>query len=236
MGPKDKTFTAGVPKALKRSKTSVIPDELAQHVEKTNPEESAAGLKHVQLASDDRPPTLPRTASQARWPEAYEEDPAVPHWQPTLWEDVAVGDFILLHSDDPVPADLVICATSEPENIAFVETKNLDGETNLKSRHAVQELSYLTTPQDIVGSPPFRIDSEAPDVSMSKLSATVVWEDGEQQPIDIQTVLLRGTVIKNTAWVVGFVLYTGRDTKIVLNSGQTPSKRSKVERQMNPMV
>jgi phospholipid-translocating ATPase len=43
-------------------------------------------------------------------------------------------------------------------------------------------------------------------------------------------------VFRNTGWVIGLVLFTGEDTKIVLNSGGTPSKRSRVERQMNPQV
>jgi phospholipid-translocating ATPase len=55
-------------------------------------------------------------------------------------------------------------------------------------------------------------------------------------PIDLQTCILRGCVVKNTAWVIGIVLFTGADSKIVMNSGRTPSKRSKVERQMNPQV
>ena len=49
-------------------------------------------------------------------------------------------------------------------------------------------------------------------------------------------VFLRGTVLRNTRWAIGVVLFTGEDTKIVLNSGATPSKRSRVERQMNPQV
>jgi len=55
-------------------------------------------------------------------------------------------------------------------------------------------------------------------------------------PVDLQTMLLRGTVLRNTGWVIGIVLYTGEDTRIVMNAGGTPSKRSKVERQMNPQV
>jgi len=55
-------------------------------------------------------------------------------------------------------------------------------------------------------------------------------------PVNLNTMLLRGTVVRNTEWVIGVVCMTGRDTKIVLNSGGTPSKRSKVERLMNPMV
>ena len=60
--------------------------------------------------------------------------------------------------------------------------------------------------------------------------------DGTKSPVDIQMMLLRGTVLRNTQWAIGLVLYTGEDTKIVMNSGDTPSKRSKVERQMNPQV
>jgi phospholipid-translocating ATPase len=70
---------------------------------------------------------------------------------------------------------------------------------------------------------------------MFRLNAAV--RVGDQTfPADMQMVLLRGTVLRNTKWIIGLVLYTGEDSKIVLNSGGTPSKRSKVERQMNPQV
>lgn len=167
-----------------------------------------------------------------------------PHWAITLWEDLKVGDFVRLRSDQQIPADIVLCATSEPENVAFVETKNLDGETNLKSRNAVPELTHLTSAHAIVdnkeGGARFRIDAEAPDVNMYKFNAAVVFTESSGQervhPIDFQTTLLRGTVLRNTDWAIGIVIYTGSDSKIVLNSGNTPSKRSRVERQMNPMV
>jgi phospholipid-translocating ATPase len=58
----------------------------------------------------------------------------------------------------------------------------------------------------------------------------------QTSPVDISMTLLRGTVLRNTKWVIGVVLFTGLDSKIVLNSGGTPSKRSKVERQMNFQV
>lgn len=79
---------------------------------------------------------------------------------------------------------------------------------------------------------------------MFTYNAAIVLQDGRlgkdglplRCAVTLNTVLLRGTVVRNTDWVVGVVVMTGRDTKIVLNSGGTPSKRSKVERQMNPMV
>ena len=159
-----------------------------------------------------------------------------PHWGFTQWQDVRVGDFIKIVDNQSFPADILICSTSEDENVAFVETKNLDGETNLKSRHAVQELTFLRTAADCADKQnAFHIECDRPEFNMYKLNAAVV-KDKDKYPVDFQMTLLRGTVLRNTAWVIGVVLFTGDDSKIVLNSGGTPSKRSKVERQMNPQV
>lgn len=73
---------------------------------------------------------------------------------------------------------------------------------------------------------------------MFRLNAAVV-KEGEHPvkcPVDMSTMLLRGTVLRNTKWVVGVVLFTGSDTKIIANSGITPSKRAKTERLMDPQV
>jgi phospholipid-translocating ATPase len=156
-----------------------------------------------------------------------------PHWTKSIWEDVRVGDFVKI---ELIPGDILICSTSEDDNVAYVETKNLDGETNLKSRHAVPALTHLHTAADCADRRnAFHVDCDSPDVNMYKLNATVVM--GKQKhPVDQQMALLRGCVLRNTKWVIGLVVFTGEDTKIVLNSGGTPSKRSKVERQTNPQV
>jgi phospholipid-translocating ATPase len=164
------------------------------------------------------------------------EKPQRPHWKKTLWEDVRVGDFVKIMDNESLPADILICATSEDENVAFVETKNLDGETNLKSRNALPVLTQLRTATDCASQPnKFHIDCDRPDTNMYKLNGAAVIGE-EKFPVDLQMTLLRGTVLRNTGWVIGIVLFTGEDTKIVMNSGGTPSKRSKVERQMNPQV
>lgn len=57
------------------------------------------------------------------------------------WADIVVGDFIKIHSREMVPADVIILSVSEksdpPNGICYVETKSLDGETNLKIRNAL---------------------------------------------------------------------------------------------------
>ncbi|KAJ3194579.1 hypothetical protein HK101_002390 [Irineochytrium annulatum] len=55
-------------------------------------------------------------------------------------------------------------------------------------------------------------------------------------PISSNGILLRGCVLRNTGWVIGIVLFTGKETKIMMNSGNTPSKRSKIDRQLNPLI
>jgi len=159
-----------------------------------------------------------------------------PHWKKTLWEDVCVGDFVKIMDNESFPADILICATSEDENVAYIETKNLDGETNLKSRNAVSALTHLRTATECANMlNKFHVECDRPDTSMYKLNGTVVVGD-QQLGVDLQTTFLRGTVLRNTTWAIGVVLFTGQDTKIVLNSGGTPSKRSKVDRQINPQV
>lgn len=167
---------------------------------------------------------------------AFHEADDPTQWKETFWEDITVGDFVKIQDNEAIPADIVICSTSEDDNVAFVETKNLDGETNLKSRRGVDGLGRLTgstaclDPQNT-----FQVRCDRPDTDMYRLNAAIDI-DGREEAVDASMVLLRGTVLRNTGWVIGVVLFTGVDTKIMLNSGETPSKRSKVERQMNPQV
>lgn len=162
----------------------------------------------------------------------------LPRWEKTLWEDVCVGDFVKIMNNESFPADIVICATSNDDNACYIETKNLDGETNLKLRSAVSGLTHIRSARDCTdrSKSSFHIDCDAPSADLYRLNAKVVMADHSTYPVDLQTVLLRGAVLKDTTWVIGVVLFTGENTKIIQNAGQTPSKRSRVERQTNPQV
>jgi P-type E1-E2 ATPase len=52
------------------------------------------------------------------------------------WQDVRVGDIVRIKKNEYIPADLLLLQSSDPKGQAFIETKNLDGETNLKHRTA----------------------------------------------------------------------------------------------------
>ena len=48
--------------------------------------------------------------------------------------DVEVGCIVKVTENQFFPCDMMIIASSIPKGIAYVETKNLDGETNLKHK------------------------------------------------------------------------------------------------------
>ncbi|KNC97846.1 phospholipid-translocating P-type ATPase, flippase [Spizellomyces punctatus DAOM BR117] len=185
-------------------------------------------------------------------------------WARTPWKDLHVGDFVLLTSDNRIPADILILSTSDSHGVCFVETKGLDGETNLKSREALKETLFIKTAADC-HTGQFIIESEAPNMNLysysgalvipppcatlkpvhaqrrlshkpSMINALDLFDGSRSVPINIQNILLRGSILRNSAWVIGVVLSTGIDTKVLLNAGYTPSKRSRIERLMNPQV
>jgi len=42
-----------------------------------------------------------------------------------------------------VPCDVILLQSSEPKGVCFIETKNLDGETNLKIKNVNKDLCTL---------------------------------------------------------------------------------------------
>lgn len=60
------------------------------------------------------------------------------------WENLTAGDVIKIKQDEVIPCDCLVLKTSLQGNKCFMETKNLDGETNLKLREAVHSKHSLT--------------------------------------------------------------------------------------------
>ncbi|CAL5335302.1 unnamed protein product [Camellia sinensis] len=56
---------------------------------------------------------------------------------------------------------------------------------------------------------------------------------GQRFPLTQSNIILRGCQLKNTEWVVGVVVYAGHETKAMLNSAMSPSKRSRLESYMD---
>jgi phospholipid-translocating ATPase len=158
-------------------------------------------------------------------------------WERTLWKKLEVGDIVLLRDNEQVPADIIVLSTSDSEGLCYLETKNLDGETNLKPRKAINATSHILSEEDIERSS-FVLDSEPPHPNLYLYNGVLRFQDrnsgeSKSEPVTINEMLLRGCSVRNTAWVIGLVVFTGKNTKIMLNGGDTPSKRSKIEKETN---
>jgi phospholipid-transporting ATPase len=156
----------------------------------------------------------------------------------TKWINVAVGDIVRVESEEPFPADLVLLASSEPEGLCYIETANLDGETNLKIKQALPETCDYVSPAELsrLGG---RIKSEQPNSSLYTYEATLTMPAGggeKELPLNPEQLLLRGATLRNTPWVHGVVVFTGHETKLMRNASATPIKRTKVEKKLNYLV
>ncbi|RPB02219.1 phospholipid-translocating P-type ATPase [Choiromyces venosus 120613-1] len=151
------------------------------------------------------------------------------------WINVRVGDIVRVESEEPFPADLVLMASSEPEGLCYIETANLDGETNLKIKQAIPETANLVSPSEL-SRLSGRIRSEQPNSSLYTYEATLTVDAGggeKELPLSPDQLLLRGATLRNTPWVHGVVVFTGHETKLMRNATATPIKRTAVERQLN---
>ena len=125
-----------------------------------------------------------------------------------------------------------------PKGICFVETKSLDGETNLKHKKATKEVLDLapdleTCVKNMDGA---RIKCETPNALLYKFDGNLILKDGEMVPMGPDEILLRGSSLRNTEWVYGVALFTGHDTKIMMNSTKSKPKKSKIEVSTNNYI
>ena len=68
---------------------------------------------------------------------------------------------------------------------------------------------------------------EAPNEFLYRFQGNHYLQSGDDFPLDENQVLLKGSSLRNTEWVIGFAVYTGHETKIMKNSARSKSKRSK---------
>jgi magnesium-transporting ATPase (P-type) len=168
-----------------------------------------------------------------------------------MWKDIPVGALLYIQADENIPADCLILCSGNDDGSAFVETANIDGETNLKPKMApivtqnmftyldsidgkeVQPRLKSDISKDLVGF----VASEPPNANVHTFEGQLNLQSQTSAiPLSAEQLLLRGSKLKNTPWALMVVLYTGDDTKVIRNAGVPPIKKSHVENKNNLFV
>ncbi|CAH2351573.1 phospholipid-transporting ATPase Dnf2p [[Candida] railenensis] len=228
---------------------------------RTSAHHARESLQHIRSPAEGRsirrslnstksaPPTkfIPGTLLNPEKIKERKEDGLTCNFKNRHWKDIKVGDLVRVRANEEVPADIVIISTFDPEGNCYIETKNLDGETNLKNKTALHcgGSGNLKHANDL-GATKFWVECDPPNGSLYTFKGTLHYEDydesgelinpDEKEAINADNILLRGSTLRNTKWVIGLVVYTGEETKIMINSGITPTKKSRISKELNLSV
>ncbi|VDK71167.1 unnamed protein product [Onchocerca ochengi] len=174
-------------------------------------------------------------------------------WKRIHWAQLKVGQVVKIMRNEAIPADIILLSSSEPAGMAYIETSNLDGETNLKIRQALPTTAWIINDHTIMAlcSTSSIIECDPPSPELYKFrgvikinnSLKILKKKRDNQnlktdySLGTNQLLPRGCKLQNTDWVYGVTVYTGRYTKLVLNiTGVTRTKLSLVERITNSMM
>jgi len=166
-------------------------------------------------------------------------------WENTTSGKLNIGEIVEVLQEEPFPADLILLDSDLPEGICYIETGTLDGEKTLKQKEAPKETKGKFNENE-EKSKQFELSGNAiadhPNPELYQLNGkmhltfTTNNSNGKEDyniPLDAKQLLLKGAKLKNTRWIIGIVVYTGHNCKLMKNAKEPKTKFSSVETLMN---
>lgn len=151
-------------------------------------------------------------------------------------QNILSGQYVKVLRDQFIPADLLLLWTSTPKKDCFIETKNLDGETNLKPKAVMEKIrDNIQTEQDLQNMNGAQFDFEAPNEFIYEFNGSIKFRES-QIPLDNNNIVLRGCKLKNTDAIIGVTIFTGHYTKIMMNSIKAKPKHSDLEKKLGMQI
>ncbi|KAI3640282.1 hypothetical protein MIR68_001160 [Amoeboaphelidium protococcarum] len=158
-------------------------------------------------------------------------------------EDIMVGDIVRLNNEQEIPCDVVLLY-AEPltddhgealtdNGVCFVQTANIDGETDLKVKRVPLQLQSLDTEQCKVFSG--TIQCSIPNKQIYQFDSVLRIQSNTGSGSDVisltpDQLLLQGSHLKNTKFIYGVAVYTGNETKLSMNKGKPKVKLTNLDR------
>lgn len=148
---------------------------------------------------------------------------------------IKVGDLIVVYKDQRVPADMVFLKTTEKNGACFIRTDQLDGETDWKLRLAVSATQQLDNDEEI-----FNMDAvvyaEEPRRDIHSFTGTFTISDSPNKlGLSIENTLWANTVVASGT-AIGLVVYTGPESRSVMNNLEPRSKVGLLDYEVNDVT
>ncbi|XP_074558346.1 putative phospholipid-transporting ATPase 4 [Curcuma longa] len=150
------------------------------------------------------------------------------------WQNIRVGDVVKVEKDQFFPADLLLLSSSYEDGICYVETMNLDGETNLKVKRSL-EVTLALDDDEAFRDFTATIRCEDPNPNLYTFVGNFDYER-QVYALEPNHILLRDSKLRNTSYVYGVVIFAGHDSKVMQNATKSPSKRSRIEKKMDRII
>ncbi|XP_061721077.1 probable phospholipid-transporting ATPase IIB isoform X2 [Cydia pomonella] len=146
-----------------------------------------------------------------------------------------VGDIVMLHKGQRVPADMILLRTNETMGTVFIRTDQLDGEIDWKLRIPLPSTQKLPTDAHLLDINA-QIFVEKPEKDIHSFIGTCTRLDEEENDsLDIENTLWSGCVVAS-GQATGLIIYTGSQTRSVMNNSTPRSKVGRLELQVNDLT
>ena len=152
--------------------------------------------------------------------------------------DIKVGDVMVVHKDQRVPADLVLLKTHEATGTVFIRTDQLDGEIDWKLRLAMP-ITQNTGQDGDLFQMEATVFAEAPHKDIHYFVGTFSYTDaatgaGRCVPLNVENTMWMNTVVASgTAY--GLVVNTGTETRAAMNTSVPKTKDGITDQELNTM-
>ena len=160
------------------------------------------------------------------------------------WYTIKIGDIVKVFKDQQIPADLLLLTTSDESGFCFIETKNIDGETNLKNKQSNSKFKKEIKTEEDLSKLKYICITKPPNEYIYKFNATLYKTDNNGKIEDLKnfilmdnkSFLLRGCTLRQTEYIIGVAIYVGENTKTMINAPKVKQKHSHVEQIMNKQI